>query len=208
MVEHHDRAKLSSMDEATIEAYDRSPDEYAKEWTSQPPPTDLHELVKEFCRPGPTADIGCGSGRDTAWLVSQGFETVGYDASRGLLAEARRRHPGIDFREGALPRLLAVGERTFENVVCETVIMHLPVEDVGQSVSRMTEILRPGGTIYLSWRVTECRDVRAGDGRLYAAFRPSLVLDALGSALVLHDSESTSPSSGRTVHRLVARKSD
>jgi SAM-dependent methyltransferase len=140
--------------------------------------------------------------------MSKGFETVGYDASRGLLAEARKLHPGIDFCQAALPELDAIGDQTFENVLCETVIMHLPADAIAPSVRRLMSLLRPGGTLYLSWRVTEGDDQRLDDGRLYTSFPPSLVLDATGSAVVVHDSESTSASSGRTVHRLVVRKSD
>jgi trans-aconitate methyltransferase len=118
------------MDRSTVDAYQRSPAAFAEEWLNQPPPEDLHALVREFFVPGWCADVGCGSGRDTAWLVQQGFPTVGYDASDGLLSEARRRHPGIDFEMGQLPDLAAVGERTFTNVLCETVIMHLAAEIV------------------------------------------------------------------------------
>jgi hypothetical protein len=53
---------------------------------------------------GRAADIGCDSGRDTAWLTRNGYPAIGYDAWQGLLAEARRRYPGLPFREGALYR--------------------------------------------------------------------------------------------------------
>jgi 2-polyprenyl-3-methyl-5-hydroxy-6-metoxy-1,4-benzoquinol methylase len=35
-----------------------------------------------------TADIGCGPGRDTAWLSANGYSVVGYDASEPMLAQA------------------------------------------------------------------------------------------------------------------------
>jgi SAM-dependent methyltransferase len=194
------------MDSRTVEAYDRSPERYADEWHSQPTPSDLHELVLTYFRPGPTADIGCGSGRDTAWLSSQGFESVGFDVSTGLLEEASRRYPGIPFHVASLPELAGIEEDAFENVLCETVVMHIPVDDIPASVRRLCAILRPGGTLYLSWRVTDAQDQRTEDGRLYSAFGSELVLGSLDAMTLLHDSESTSASSGRTVHRLVARR--
>jgi SAM-dependent methyltransferase len=194
------------VDSETVEAYDNSPQRYADEWHSQPAPSDLHEVVLAYFRPGPTADIGCGSGRDTAWLSSQGFEAAGYDVSTGLLEEARRRYPEIPFHEGSLPELAGIGDEAFENVLCETVVMHLPAGVIPASVRRLGAILRPGGTLYLSWRVTDGQDQRTEDGRLYSAFAPDLVLGSLHAMTVLHDSETTSASSGRTVHRLVARK--
>jgi SAM-dependent methyltransferase len=194
------------VDPTTIDAYDLAPEGYASEWDDQAPPGDLHDLLLRHLRPGPTADIGCGAGRDTAWLVDQGFDTVGFDASEGLLAEARRRHPAITFRRSVLPGLAGIADGSFRNVVCETVVMHLAVSEIPAAVERLLAILRPGGTLYLSWRVTEGADVRLGDGRLYSAFPASLVTAALDGAVLLHDSEGASASSGRTVHRLVAAK--
>ena len=80
--------------------------------------------------PGLTADIGCGSGRDTAWLNQQGFSATGFDASEGLLSEARRRHPDINFQHAALPRLPplagSISMAPSATFSAETVISHLP----------------------------------------------------------------------------------
>jgi SAM-dependent methyltransferase len=194
------------MDELTIEAYDRAPERYATDWHTQPPPSDVYELLTRYFWAGPTADVGCGAGRDTAWLRAHGFEVVGFDVSQGLVVEARRRYPGIEFYEASLPDLREVADSAFENVLCETVIMHLPVPDIPGAVRRLLAILRAGGTLYLSWRATDGEDRRDEDGRLYSAFSPSLVEDALGDATVLHGSDSLSASSGRRVYRLVVRK--
>src|SRR5262249_26819081 len=61
------------MDQTTLAAYDRDAAAFAREWETQPAPSDLHDVVRRFFAPGPTADIGCGSGRDTAWLGRNGF---------------------------------------------------------------------------------------------------------------------------------------
>jgi SAM-dependent methyltransferase len=194
------------MDRSTLNAYDRDAAAYAEDWETQPPAADMHALILEYFRPGPTADIGCGSGRDAAWLTDHGFPATGYDASEGLLAEARRRHSGVPFQQASLPTLEDVAPTSFDNVLCETVIMHLPAEDIAASVRRLVDILKPGGTLYLSWRVTETADRRDEAGRLYGAFDPGLVLDALVAADVLLDEQSISASSAKVVRRLVARR--
>jgi len=194
------------MDVETLAAYDGDPAAFATDWHDQPAPTDLHDAVRKFFSPGPTADIGCGSGRDTAWLTRNGYPAIGYDASRGLLAQARRRYPELSFHEGTLPELAGVADGSFANVLCETVIMHLEPELVGPSVSRMMALLEPAGTLYLTWRVTVGSDRRDELGRLYAAFDTKLVTDALSSATVLLDEEKTSVSSNKTIHRVIARK--
>jgi SAM-dependent methyltransferase len=194
------------MDDATLGAYDREARAYVDDWESQPAPSDLHAAVRRFFIPGPTADVGCGGGRDAAWLDAHGYPTTGFDASEGLLAEARRRHPGIRFHKAALPGLEGVAEASFANVLCETVIMHLEPEAVGPAVERLLDLLVPGGVLYLSWRVTEGADRRDEHGRLYTAFDPARVLGALASAEMLLDEQVGSVSSGKLIRRMVARK--
>ncbi len=195
------------MDRATLAAYDREAATFAADWEAQPAPVDLHAVVRRFFSPGLTADIGCGSGRDTAWLNDNGYPARGYDASKGLLSEARRRHPHITFQRAVLPALSGIAENSFANVLCETVIMHLEPSMVTPAVAHLLAILIPDGALYLSWRVTEATDRRDEHGRLYAAFDPGLVLNALASTRILLDEQLESVSSGKTIRRIVARKS-
>jgi SAM-dependent methyltransferase len=194
------------LDQETLSAYDRHAAAFAYEWETQPTPSDMHELIRRYFDAGPTADIGCGSGRDTEWLNEKGYPTIGYDASESLLAEARRLHPGGQFRYAALPELRDIADETFGNVLCETVIMHLPPIAILPSVKRLMAILRPRGTLYLSWRVTEGEDKRDERGRLYSAFDPALVFKGLASEEILFDDRRVSASSGKSIQCVIARK--
>jgi SAM-dependent methyltransferase len=195
------------MDAPTLAAYDAHAAGYAAEWLGQEPPQDMYALLRTHFMPGPTADVGCGAGRDTAWLAASGFEARGFDASAGLLAQARAAHPALRFDQAALPGLEGVPRGAFQNVLCETVIMHLPPAQVGASVRSLLALLRPGGTLYLSWRVTDDADKRDPAGRLYAAFDKRLVADELAPTdAILHDEHRVSVSSGKRVQRLVVRR--
>jgi SAM-dependent methyltransferase len=195
------------MDRETLLAYDGAAAAFAADWHAQPAPADLHAVVRRFFQPGLTADIGCGSGREVAWLAVNGHRAVGYDPSAGLLAQARARYPGLEFERAALPELAGISAGTFDNVLCETVIMHLPPDLIAPSVRRLVSILKPAGILYLSWRVTAGADQRDPQGRLYAAFGKDVVLGALSRTTILLDEEVISASSGKTIHRIVARKS-
>jgi SAM-dependent methyltransferase len=194
------------MDHSTLAAYDADAAAFAEEWHEQPPPEDLHVLIRRFFQPGLTADIGCGSGREVAWLDANGYPAIGYDASEGLLAQARARYPGLRFEAAALPELAGIADARFDNVLCETVIMHLGRDAIAPSVRRLMGILKPGGVLYLSWRVTDGADVRDTHGRLYTAFDKSLVLGQLSAAAIVLDEAVVSASSGKKIHRIVARK--
>jgi len=195
------------MDRATLAAYDHDAAAFAKDWHEQPAPEDLHDVVNcFFIRGGATVDIGCGSGREVAWLNANGFPATGFDASEGLLALARARNRHLHFAHAELPDLDGIAANTYGKVLCETVIMHLDGAQISASVLRMLDIVKPGGVFYLSWRVTEGGDQRDKHGRLYAAFDASLVLAELAETTLLLDEEVVSASSGKTIHRLVVRK--
>jgi SAM-dependent methyltransferase len=194
------------MDTRTLQAYDSQAASFAQDWHEQPPPADLHEIVRRFFGPGMTADIGCGSGREVAWLDANGFPAVGYDPSAGLLEQARARYSRLRFHAAALPELEGIADASFANVLCETVIMHLAHDAIAPSVRRMMAILASGGTLYLSWRVTAGIDQRDAHGRLYGAFDAGLVRGQLADAAMLLDEEVVSTSSGKTIHRFVVRK--
>jgi SAM-dependent methyltransferase len=195
-------------DRATLAAYDTDAAAFARDWHDQPPPIDLHDVVKRFfIARGMTADIGCGSGREIAWLNANGFAAKGFDASDGLLAEARTRYPQFEFAHSELPELSGIAASTYDSVLCETVIMHLDRADVAPSIRRLLDILKPGGVLYLSWRVTEGEDQRDKHARLYAAFEPSLVRSELRATTILLDEDVVSASSGKRICRIVARKS-
>jgi SAM-dependent methyltransferase len=194
------------VDLQTLAAYDTAASAFAADWHEQPAPTDLHDLVRRFFKRGRTADVGAGSGREVAWLAVNGFEAVGYEPSSGLREEAQRRYPALSFEDAALPELAGIADASFDNVLCETVLMHLNPTAIEPAVARLVSILKPGGTLYLSWRVTEGADQRDQQGRLYAAFEPDLVRRALTNAIVLLDDARVSASSGKKIHRIVARK--
>jgi SAM-dependent methyltransferase len=195
------------MDRPTLAAYDRDAVAFATDWHEQPAPVDLYGIIEcFFIQGGLTADIGCGSGREVAWLNEHGFPAKGFDASEGLLAEARRRYPKLDFARADLPELRGIAADAYDNILCETVIMHLDRAQIAASVRRLLDITKLGGILYLSWRVTAGDDQRDKHERLYAGFEASLVLAELADATTLLDEEVVSASSGKTIHRVVVRK--
>jgi 2-polyprenyl-3-methyl-5-hydroxy-6-metoxy-1,4-benzoquinol methylase len=196
-----------TVDRKTLAAYNCDAAAFAKDWHEQPAPRDLQETVERFfIRGGTTADIGCGSGREVAWLNANGFPATGFDASEGLLSEARKRYPGSTFAHAELPELRGIAADAYDNVLCETVIMHLDRRQIAAAVRRLVDIVKPSGVLYLSWRVTDGADSRDASGRLYAAFDPALVRAELPEATPFLDEEVVSASSDKKIHRLVVKK--
>ena len=195
------------MDKKTLNAYSALADAYSDDWLAQPEPTDMYELLEKYFQPGgKTADIGCGNGRDANWLAKKGFKVFGFDSSKELLAIASQLFPNIRFQQSSLPDLEEITDQ-YENVICETVIMHLPQDQVTRVLDSLRRILSPNGILYLSWRVTEGEDGRHSDGRLYSAFSPETILDHFKKSEILHMEDKISASSGKRVFRLIYRNS-
>ena len=97
--------------------------------------------------PGRTLDVGCGTGRHTAWLAAAGHDVVGIDPSTEMLARARERLPGVEFREGDVGALPAAdGEATL--AVCALALSHVPSLDA--PLAELARVLAPRGLLVVS----------------------------------------------------------
>ncbi len=90
------------MDRQTLAAYELDAAAFAKDWLAQPAPVDLQEVVERFfVRGGTSADIGCGCGREVAWLHANGFSAV--KASMPRKACSTRRAGDIPRSSSRMP---------------------------------------------------------------------------------------------------------
>jgi len=95
-------------------------------------------------------DLGCGTGRHTAWLAEAGASVTAVDFSEGMLAEARRK-PGMQsvrFIVHDLHRPLPISNDSFDLVVSGLVLEHL--RDVGSFFAEVARVLKPGGRAVVS----------------------------------------------------------
>jgi ubiquinone/menaquinone biosynthesis C-methylase UbiE len=111
------------------------------------------ELVAEFM-PAPPAtvlDIGCGAGRTTIGLAQAGFAPVAIDLSPQLLGLARRRHPGLDFREMDAANL-TFHDRTFDAALFSYngIDNIYPVAARRRCLEEVFRVLKPGGVFIFS----------------------------------------------------------
>ena len=139
-------------------------------------------LITAFAKAHKILDVGCGSGRDLAWLLHKGKDAYGVDPSKEMLATAnsclaqqRLSGQGRLF-EGELPGLNLFNEAEFDGVLCSAVLMHLPEEEIFDAVYTLRRIIRPGGTLVVSVPV-ERTDVdpqtrRDPHGRLFTELPP------------------------------------
>ncbi|WP_198950456.1 class I SAM-dependent methyltransferase [Kineosporia sp. A_224] len=97
---------------ATRTSYDDLAEPYTKElrdlMACQPYDRAVLGLFTDLVQAGgggPVLDVGCGPGRVTAHLVAAGLDAAGVYLSPGMVAVARREHPGLRFAVGSMTAL-------------------------------------------------------------------------------------------------------
>jgi 2-polyprenyl-3-methyl-5-hydroxy-6-metoxy-1,4-benzoquinol methylase len=177
------------MDSKTIETYNKEAQAISERHKAAKPER-LYTLAQTFFKKGATTiDLGCGMGRDTNWLNQNGYPTVGYDASIGMLQEAKKYYPNLEFKTATLPDLI-IPEATFENLFCCAVLMHVPRSDLLSAVENILNAVKPKGHIVLSYR----SGAGENDGRLFETYHPEQIaqlFESLGSKVILTETEGT-----------------
>jgi ubiquinone/menaquinone biosynthesis C-methylase UbiE len=113
---------------------------------------------------GPVADVGCGTGRVTAFLDGVGLDVSGVDLSPGMLAVARRNYPGLQFSEGSL-FALDLPDASQAGVVAWYSIIHMPPARLPAAFSEFHRVLAPGGYLQLAFHVgDQCNHKTQGYG--------------------------------------------
>ncbi|MFF5205927.1 class I SAM-dependent DNA methyltransferase [Streptosporangium sp. NPDC000396] len=121
------------------------------------------DLVQTTGR-GPVADVGCGSGRITAYLQKLGVDTFGIDLSPAMIEVARRDHPGLRFEVGSMTDL-ELADASMAGLVAWYSLIHVPDDEIGAVFTHFRRVLRPDGPLLLSFHVgNESRLITQGYG--------------------------------------------
>ncbi|MGG5823275.1 class I SAM-dependent methyltransferase [Falsiroseomonas sp. HW251] len=87
-------------------------------------------------------DVCCGPGHLAAAAAERGALAEGIDFAPTMVAQARRNHPAVTFREGNAEHLDHPAA-SFDAVACAFGVLHLPSPD--QAIAEAFRVLRPGG---------------------------------------------------------------
>ena len=96
---------------------------------------------------GVALDAACGTGRLAGMLAGRGHRTLGVDRSDAMLARAREKLAGVEFRSGDLS-LLPVESGSFDVATCGLALTHLA--DPGPAICELAQVVRPGGRVAIS----------------------------------------------------------
>lgn len=98
-------------------------------------------------------DVACGPGVLAAAAASRGANVIGVDFAPNMVAEAKRRHPALEFRQGDA-EALPFRDGLFDAVVIGFGLHHFPFP--GRAVSEAWRVLRRGARLaFTTWAPPE-----------------------------------------------------
>jgi SAM-dependent methyltransferase len=130
-------------------------------------PEQVNAWLKPFLPNGPALvlDVGAGSGRDSAWLVSLGHEVIAVEPSAPMRDCGQRLHPSekirwINDRLPGLEKIHSLG-LSFDFILLNAVWMHLAPTHRQRAFRKLITLLKPGGWIAFTFRQPEPNNSRS-----------------------------------------------
>ncbi len=94
-------------------------------------------------------EIGCGTGKNTAWLSEKAKQVIAVDLSEEMLLKAKAKiNPGnVQFVQADITRSWTFRERLYDLVSFSLVLEH--IEDLDPIFKETAIALNPGGHVYI-----------------------------------------------------------
>ncbi len=142
-----------------------------------------HLLIKHIPPKSKVIDIGFGSGRDLAFLQSQGQDIYGIDPVEAFVAQAQHRFREISehFRIGSFlsSDIPTHWLNSFDAVISIAVWMHLKVHERPKAIETIKSLVKSDAIVVLSFSLGG-RD--SDDGRHFEPLELPEVIQELGDA--------------------------
>ena len=108
---------------------------------------------KEKCR---ILDLGCGTGRHSAWIAAQGFDVVAVDGSEGMLAQAAHLNPSPRIRyirdeAPALPNTKSL-KMQFDVILMAAFLFHMDETGRQELYKNLLPLTKEGSYLYATLR--------------------------------------------------------
>ncbi len=99
-------------------------------------------------------DLGCGGGRNAAYLAGRGFQICGVDIAQGAVEFcikrlAQHQLSGV-FRQGTLDSI-PFADNEFAAVVCIASLDHVTLESARESIDEIRRVLSGNGVLLLTF---------------------------------------------------------
>lgn len=139
---------MDSKTKKTIATYNRIAEEYAKKISDRARLVEIEKFISYLKPKAKILDIGCAAGRDSRIFKNKGFDVVGIDLSKKLLAIARLDNPDVTFIKADM-RKLPFENNNFNAIWANAVLHHLEKKEIETTLKEWQRILSPNGIMYI-----------------------------------------------------------
>jgi SAM-dependent methyltransferase len=101
---------------------------------------------------GVVVDLGCGPGQVGRYLHDRGVPVLGIDLSTGMIEQARRLNPQMDFREADM-RALPFDDEEIAGIVCFYAIIHIARQETVFALREIRRVLEADGLLLLAFHI-------------------------------------------------------
>jgi ubiquinone/menaquinone biosynthesis C-methylase UbiE len=133
----------------TIDTYDKTADWYADKWADTAIMKDEADRFLSRLAGNRVLDVGCGSGRDTAYFVEQGMNVTGIDLSEEFLDIARENIPDAAFRRMDM-RDTGFDDNSFDGIWACASVHHVPKDQIQAVLNEFRRILKNRGVVFIA----------------------------------------------------------
>ncbi|MBQ9315614.1 MAG: class I SAM-dependent methyltransferase [Atopobiaceae bacterium] len=106
-------------------------------------------FLAELPADGSILDLGCGSGRDTAYFREKGFRVTPTDGS-ARMCTLTSDYLGTPVRVQEFNEL--TDESLYDGIFASASIMHLEYDRLTELMPKIARALKPGGVLYVSFK--------------------------------------------------------
>jgi len=150
----------------SIEYYNQNATEYFEHTVDIDMQENWDRFISLLPEGGSVLDLGCGSGRDSAYFISRGFDVTAMDASEEM-CDLASIHIGQDVLQ------LSFAEMDFDDVfdgiwACAS-LLHVPGSQIEGILTKVVKSLKTNGVLFMSFHYGEFDGIR--DGRYYKDYR-------------------------------------
>lgn len=153
-------------DQETLAVYANYAADYAKRFAQDKPDVHLRKFMSALPTEARVLDLGCGTGRTTAFMARAGIEVEGWDASPEMAAVALADHE-LTIRVATFDELDAIDD--YDGIFANFSLLHAPKSEMPDILARIANALKPGGHFHIGLKMGtgEARDKL---GRFYAYY--------------------------------------
>lgn len=151
--------------DTTLEYYNQNAYKYADGTINVDFEKVQNKFISYIPKDGAILDFGCGSGRDTRYFISKGYDVDAMDGSEELCRIASD-NTGIIARHMLFSELDE--HERYDGIWACSSVLHLSKSELKKVFGKMIRATKPGGYIYMSFKYGEFEGYR--DGRYFTDF--------------------------------------